>query len=86
MFEFSRANSLYICHNPSATLDKVVFVVKKEKGTPVTAEIVGIHMFKPLRAWFSCSPAVVGATGGGKGGAGEGGGREGKGGMGRDDP
>ena len=49
-------------------LDKVVCSDKlchnTGKGTPVTAEVVGMYMVKPLRAWFSCSPAVGGAAGG----------------------
>ena len=46
-------------------LDKVVCSDKlchnTKKGTPVTAELVRMHMVKPLRAWFSCFPAVGGA-------------------------
>ena len=49
-----------------ARLDEVVCSDKLRhntgKGTPVTAELVGMHMVKPLRAWFSCSTAVEGAA------------------------
>ena len=53
-------------------LDKVVCSIMLRrntgKGTPVTAELVGMHIVKPFRAWFSCSPAVGGAAGGRGGG------------------
>ena len=46
----------------NARFDKVVCSNKLRrntgKGTPVTAELVGMHMVKPFRAWFSYTPAL----------------------------
>jgi hypothetical protein len=44
---------------PKIELKKVMIIVFRKlpgKGTPVTAEFVGTHMVKPLRAWFRCPP------------------------------
>ena len=46
------------------------------KGTLVTAEFVGMHMVKPLRAWFGCPTAVGGEAGGREVGAWSGEGRQ----------
>ena len=53
-----------------ARLDKVVSSDKLRrntgKGTPVTPEIVWMHMVNTFRVWFSCSPAVGSSRGEGR--------------------